>query len=107
MGGGRSIISHEAVRLVPHPRTLRKARENMKWMVADGLSATKIRNYFSRWTRWWARTVISWNLKDLINLFISMCWDNAINHIASNTFAHYLTELNSWPLSCADAGLGA
>ena len=55
MGGGKSIVTHQkhdALRIAPHPRTLRKAREQIRWMVTDEVSLPKIRNYFARWLRW-------------------------------------------------------
>ena len=36
-------------RIVPHPMTLRKAREQVKQMVIDGLSARRIRSYPHRY----------------------------------------------------------
>ena len=35
----------EPIRMVPHPRTLRKAREQVKSMVIDGFSSRRIKNY--------------------------------------------------------------
>ena len=39
-------------RIVPHPRTLRKARENVKAMVNSGVSPCRIRSYLHRWSTW-------------------------------------------------------
>jgi len=36
-------------RIVPHPRTVRKAREQVKKMVICGLYAQRIRSYLHRW----------------------------------------------------------
>ena len=52
-------------------------------MVNDGLSATTIRNYFLNWARWWARTVSSWTIVDLIEQFIRTCWESAPAVIAA------------------------
>ncbi len=44
--GGETISSHslpEPIRIVPHPRTMRKAREQIKQMVHDGFSIQSIR----------------------------------------------------------------
>jgi len=35
-------------RIVPHARTLRKAREQVKWMVRDGVSPRRIISYLHR-----------------------------------------------------------
>jgi len=39
MGGGKADYEHqigETIRMVPHPRTLRKARDQVKTMVING-----------------------------------------------------------------------
>lgn len=48
--------SSRTVHFIPHARTLRKAREQVKMMVADGASLYQIRNYLSRWLYWWLKT---------------------------------------------------
>jgi RNA-directed DNA polymerase len=96
-GGGKTIINHqldEALCIVLHPRTLRKARENIKWMVADQVSPAKIRNYFSRWTRWWVKASTTWNFKELAEQFINSCWDGVSAAIAADVL-HRLTELDT------------
>ncbi|WP_207383393.1 hypothetical protein, partial [Legionella adelaidensis] len=58
-GGDKSAVSYASdgqACIVPHPRTLRKARENVKQMVAGGVSLQRIRNYLSNWATWWLRT---------------------------------------------------
>jgi hypothetical protein len=48
--GGRMISeqhSHALFRMVPHPRTLRKAREQIKYMVADGRLSDRSGNIFT------------------------------------------------------------
>ena len=62
-------------RIVPQPRTLRKAREQVKQMVADGLSAQRIKRYLHRWTLWWVRTSDSWQYEELLEWFLRVCWD--------------------------------
>lgn len=42
----------EPPRIVPHSRTLRKAREQVKYMVFDGVSPRRIRNYLHQWVTW-------------------------------------------------------
>ena len=81
--------------MTPHPRTLRRARENVKWMVADQVSPAKIKNYFVHWVRWWARTSIIWDFQELVEMFISMCWNQAPAAIASEVLKSYLTESNT------------
>lgn len=61
---------YEPYRMVPHARTLRKAREQVMWMVKDGLSATRIRNYLHLWTVWWVKTSELWTHKALLEWFI-------------------------------------
>ena len=41
------------MQLVPHGRTLRKAREQVKLMVIDGVSPLRISSYLNRWAMWW------------------------------------------------------
>ena len=62
-------------RIVPHPRTLRKAREQVKQMVIDGLSARRIRRYLHRWAMWWVRASKSWQYQELLAWFLQACWD--------------------------------
>jgi hypothetical protein len=55
MGGGnrlKNYQTHEPTHIVPHPRTLRKAREQVKYMVIDEVSPRRIRNYLQRWAAW-------------------------------------------------------
>lgn len=61
--------------IVPHPRTLRKAREQVKAMVNDGVSCLKIRTYLRRFVLWWAKTVETWRYEILLHQFIQSCWD--------------------------------
>lgn len=62
-------------RIVPHARTLRKAREQIKWMVKDGISSRRIISYLHRWCMWWVRTVVNWHYQDLLLWFLDTCWD--------------------------------
>ena len=61
--------------MVPHARTLRKARTQIQLMVADQFSTAKIKNYLRRWTQWWAKTVESWSYHELLQRFLDVCWD--------------------------------
>ena len=78
-GGGADIATNNQTpaldRIVPHPRTLRKAREQVKQMVVDGLSARRIRAYLHRWALWWVRTSQSWQYQELLGWFLEVCWD--------------------------------
>lgn len=66
--------------IVPHARTLRKAREQVKWMVKDGVSPRRIINYLHRWCTWWVRTSINWLYQDILLWFLGSCWDE---HVAA------------------------
>lgn len=73
-----------ALRIVPHPRTLRKAREQIKYMVLDGASLQQIRNYLNRWVTWWVNTSETWQYSELLEQFISLCWDASLAAHAAN-----------------------
>ena len=67
---------HELKLMVPHARTLRKAREQVKCMVIDGISSRRIRNYLHRWVIWWrATTSESWHYLEILKWFVETCWD--------------------------------
>lgn len=42
------------------------AREQVKSMVADGLSARRIRNYLHLWAVWWVRSSEVWKYEELL-----------------------------------------
>ena len=63
------------IRIQPHARTLRKAREQVKQMVTDGFSTAEIRCYLTRWALWWAKTDERWTVKALLTWFWEACWD--------------------------------
>ncbi|MFA1385114.1 hypothetical protein SDB74_08380 [Legionella pneumophila serogroup 1] len=65
---------------VPHARTLRKAREQVKWMVKDRVSPRQIISYLHRWCMWWVRTTAHWLYQDLLLWFLDSCWDE---HVAA------------------------
>jgi len=71
---------HEQIRITPHPRTLRKARERVRWMVNDGLSARQIKLYLHRFVLWWVNTTRTWNYEELIQWFCDACFD--VTHAA-------------------------
>ena len=80
--------SHVTLRMIPHARTLRKAREQVKCMVIDGASPRRIRNYLHRWTRWWANASDTWHYLEILQQFIDVCWDKT-----AATFATALTHV--------------
>lgn len=59
---------------MPHPRTLRKAREQVKLMVIDGTSSRRIRNYLHRWVMWWTNTSTTWQYQEILQHFINASW---------------------------------
>ena len=80
LGGGETNVAtdHQEPaldRIVPHPRTLRKARENVKAMVNSGVSPCRIRSYLHRWSTWWVGTAQSWQYQELLEWFLQVCWD--------------------------------
>ena len=89
--------------MVPHPRTLRKARENVRLMVADGLSAQKIKKYFFRWTQWWVKTASTWNFQTLVEQFVRSCWHEGPATIAAAVLSHYMLKQLDTSLQAADS----
>ncbi|WP_084602185.1 reverse transcriptase domain-containing protein [Legionella fallonii] len=61
---------------------IRNAREQVRLMVIDGFSTSRIRSYLSAWLRWWVRTSQSWNHQSLLSQFIHSCYDAKIAGIA-------------------------
>ena len=84
------------------PLFVRKARENIRWMVADEVSLQKIKHYFVRWARWWVRTATVWDFQTLVEQFISTCWHEALAAIATDVLATYLTGLDTRANSCGE-----
>jgi hypothetical protein len=108
MGGGKIKFEHqkhELTRIVPHPRTLRKAREQIRLMVLDGLSTQRIRNYLHRWVAWWAMTSETWQYQELFQWFIDVCWYEPIRYYAAGLYQLYLNKLRieTSPVSAARA----
>ena len=72
MGGNSSLeveqTDSEQQRIVPHARTLRNAREQVKQMVNDGFSTRRIKRYLSRWCSWWVRSSQSWQYEALLGV---------------------------------------
>ena len=95
---GGSIVQHQqpvALRITPHARTLRKARENVRLMVADQVSPAKIKRYFVQWARWWVKTANTWDFQSLVEQFIMACWQEAPAKIAADVLSTHITELYS------------
>ena len=61
--------------IVPHPRTLRKAREQVTAMVNSGVSPRRIRRYLHRWVLWWVSALQRWQHQELLEWFLDVCWD--------------------------------
>ena len=64
-----------AFRCDPHPRTLRKAREQIKVLVNDEASPSRIRTYWLCFLRWWTNTCPSWSVESFVSEFFERCWD--------------------------------
>ena len=99
MGGGKPVSEHqkhEPIRIVAHPRTLRKAREQVRLMVLDGLSAQRISNYLHRFIAWWAMTSSTWQYQEILRWFIDVCWHEATSNYALALYQrHYLKRLHT------------
>lgn len=68
--------------MIPHSRTLRRAREQVKAMVKDGFSTQRIRRYLHRYVLWWVKTSMTWSYQELLESFIQTCWDSPTATIA-------------------------
>ena len=95
---------HEPTRIVPHPRTIRKAREQVKVMVKDGVSLRKISRYLYRFVTWWVTTSIIWTHEEMLDSFIRSCWDPAMARMAYG-FLRDSTE--SWRRSSVECSIAA
>ena len=85
---GHSDSLHKTI--VPHTRTLRNAREQVKQMVNHGVSLPRIKSYLHRWCRWWVKTAQNWHYQELMAWFIQACWDSTAKHIAATILQEYL-----------------
>jgi len=77
-GGGKTTSndqSHAPIRIVPHARTLRKARTQVQLMVATGFSTRRIRSYLHRFVLWWVNTTKLWNYNEIIKWFCDASFD--------------------------------
>ena len=76
------------VRIVPHARTLRKAREQVKQMIISGVSPQRIRSYLFRWLTWWVKTSESWQCEEVLGWFINVCRDASVTAYALSLLKH-------------------
>ena len=89
MGGGNNNlvivdgVNPEQISIVPHARTLRNAREQVRLMVIDGFSTPQIKRYLNAWLIWWVRASQSWSSQIVLSQFIQMCRDSHIAGIAA------------------------
>jgi RNA-directed DNA polymerase len=84
----------EALTPVLHPRTLRKAREQVKTMVDYGFSLQKIRSYLRRWASWWSTSLSGWSVEALLLAFINACRNKTISDLAYSLFPHLKSTAN-------------
>lgn len=79
-----SIVDHAVPgqnRIVPHARTLRNAREQVKQMVASGVSPRRIMRYLQSWLTWWVNTAVCWTQYELLTWFLDACWDTSARNV--------------------------
>lgn len=93
-------------RIVPHPRTLRKALEQVKQMVIDGLSACRIRCYLHRWASWWVGTAQIWQYQELLEWFLNVCWDRNAAAYAAGLLHRSTNEIDQYHVRAHSAFLG-
>ena len=83
-------------RIVPHARTLRNAREQVKQMVASGVSLHRVMSYLSQWVNWWTQTAQCWTKHELLTWFLDACWDATARNVAKALLAaHSCVASNS------------
>ena len=89
-GGKRPIDQHTpaSLNIVPHPRTFRKAREQVKYRVIDEVSPRQIKNYLHRFPTWWVKTSNVWVYHELLQQFMDVCWDSRVTAIAQDIAQH-------------------
>ena len=81
------------MRIVPHARTLRKARIQVQQMVTIGLSANRIRRYLHQFLLWWTKTSGTWAYHELIDWFVKSCWDMNPAAYAAGLLRRYFNKL--------------
>jgi len=80
------------IRLTLHPRTLRKARENVRLMVADGVSHQYIRTYLDRWALWWVGVSDLDSHQKILQCFFDYCWDIQVAVVAIDVMRRCITS---------------
>ena len=82
---------------------VRKAREQVKQMVIDGVSHRRMKSYLRRWCAWWVRTSQSWHDQELWAWFLKVCWDPSVACIATELFQETTwPALAKWPTGLND-----
>jgi hypothetical protein len=84
------------MQIVPHPRTLRKARMQVQLMVQTGSSARQIRSYLNRFIYWWANTSEIWKYEELIMQLLATCWDIKTAAYPAGLLLKRLTQFGSF-----------
>jgi hypothetical protein len=79
-------------RIVPHSRTLRNAREQVKQMVASGVSLRRTKRYLHQWCTWWTFTAECWTKHELLTWFLKVCWEASATKVASMLLTDYQHE---------------
>jgi hypothetical protein len=96
--GGEATSEHQnnvVLRIIPHPRTLRKARMQVQQMVTIGLSTKLIRRYLHQFLLWWTKTSGTWQYQELLSWFVKSCWDiNPAAH-AAGLLQRYVNDLQA------------
>jgi hypothetical protein len=93
--------------IVPHARTIRKAREQVKMMVATGFSIRQIKHYLKKWASWWSKTAETWDIEALLSWFIETCWELPLAAIAEGLRQQIRTTSQHKPiLMCHLGGFG-
>ena len=85
--------SSEQKNIVPHARTLRNAREQVKQMVNDGVSLRRIKSYLRRWCAWWVRSSQSWQYQELLEWFLQVCRDFSVSQIAEELLEEFTAPI--------------
>lgn len=82
---------------LPHSRTVRRAREQVRSMVAAGVSHQKIRTYLCLWASWWHTAAPTWKKAQLLEAFLALCWDKRLVHYVQGVL--YYSGQDSFTLS--------
>jgi hypothetical protein len=80
--------------IFPHARTIRKAREQVRAMVAAGFLPKKIMAYLKNWALWWVKaTAKTWDYQELLSKFIESCWQPSLAIFAKELLTQHQTTL--------------